>query len=113
MSRLRPQLFLGGIVLLLIIASAGFIMYITQGSFLSDSGCWETQRHPETNATFSSAEEYKDAVREYADQNTNYTDEQVEQLLDEKRYRVVTQDGEDVVQTRDPDLVCEEQRTVQ
>jgi|GEM_PF-4828868 len=112
MSRLQRQLILGGFVALVLTATAGFILFIASGTFLSASGCWETQRHPDTNATFSTPQEYKDAVRDYATQHTDYTDSEIDQLLNSKEYRVVTRNDTDVVQTRNPDLICDGQRTV-
>jgi len=112
MSRLQRRLLLVGFAALVLITVVGFIIFVASGTFLSSSGCWETQRHPDTNATFSSPQEYREAVHNYATQNTDYTDFEIDQLLNSKEYRVVTRNGTDVVQTRNPDLICDQQRTV-
>jgi len=82
-------------------AVAALSAIFVQGSIVAEDGCvWSDLRHPETNVTYSSVSEYKQAFKEF----TGADQAKVDRYFQDKEFRV--QDG--VLQDKD----CSNKREV-
>lgn len=104
----RRKLLGGGLVFLLVILVAGFVVFSVQGSFFQDVGCeFEDVENPETEEKYSGSleeavEDYRSDFVPYAVENSELNESQAEDLFDRRNYRM--QDGN--LQVKDPQLTC-------